>query len=207
MKKIVLIPLIIAPLMILGYMVWKTLTLPVLYDRDISPQDIIRWESVEVEEITIERDNYYTVRFTGIVTLGLTDRGPTVVVLAGAGDVTVHYYNFDNTGTLIVGNDVETSDEEPVFTDHYTFNHAFLRMHPDDPAIPSGISIDDNEIEEHAAAIHRTKHPRYLSENEKVRIPKETVRVIDMEIEGRDLLIIDSEERISLFYAESEASR
>ena len=206
MKKVVLIPLIIVPLTILGYLVWKTLTLPVLYDRDISPQDITQWESIEVEELTIGRDGYYTVRFTGTATLGLTDRGATVVVLAGAGDVTVHYYNFDNTGTLIVGNDVETGDEEPVFTDHYTFNHAFLRMHPDDPAIPTGISIDDNEAEEHAAAIHRAKHPRYLSENDKVRIPKETVRVIDMEIEGRDLLIIDSEERLSLFYAKDEGS-
>jgi len=202
MKKIFLIPLIVIPLLLFGYLLWKTLTLPVLYDKEIPPQQITGWEPVEIENFTLQKDNYYVLQFNGNAAIGKTEAGATIIVLLDEGEITIQQDHFIHTGKLFEGEDIEMSDEEVLFSDTYTFSTAFLRMHPDDPAFPTVVPIDNNELVDRAISIHTIKHARYLSEDENVRIPKKDVRIIDMDITASDLLIIDSDEHMSLYYVE-----
>ncbi len=204
MKKTILILLIVIPLAIFVYFILQTLSYPVLYDREIPLQDLTHWEIIKIDDYTLRRD-MYDLRFQGNVIIGYTDIGATVLVFIGDGEITVQPDFFEHTGKLLVRrDDIEMSDEEPVFNERYNFTSAFIRMNPGDPYIPGGNQIENDELLQQGIAIYQTKHPRYLSDNDKVRIPKQEVRVIDMKIETRDLLIIDAEERLSLYYVEGE---
>jgi len=203
MKKAIIILVVVIPLLILGYFIWKTVSRPVLYDREIPSQEITQWQSLEKTRFTLHTD-IYTLTYQGDVVLGITGAGPTVMVLLDDGNITVHPDRFEQSGILHIRNGVEMGDEEPVFDNLYTFNNAIVRINPRDRNIPSGSNTDNDTLLNSAQSMYRQKHSRYLVDNDKVRIPKEHVRVIDMGIGEKDLLIIDSDIRKSLFYIQTD---